>query len=158
MRTRIVRFLEEYPLASRRRIFFVYGIALIIGTHIPRLKLGEGVIIAPDKLMHVAAFGGLAMLMMLSHFVRRDGRLFNGKNIVLCAVYSLLWGGVTEVTQQLFVAGRTASVQDVICNSIGIVFAVLVGVWLGLGKEGTEAARHQGIKERQKESSTDYAD
>ena len=133
MRMRIVRFLEEFPLASRRRIFFVYGIALIIGTHIPRLRLGKGIIIAPDKLMHVAAFGGLAMLMMLSHFVGRDGRLFNGKNILLCAIYSLVWGGVTEVTQQLFVPGRTASVQDVICNSIGIVVAAGVGMWLGKG-------------------------
>lgn len=137
--TGVVRFIENIPLMSRRRIFVMYGIALIVGTHYPRLRLGSGVVFSPDKVLHVAAFWGLAFLMILSQWFcgkndigndHEDGSLFNTRNILWSGLAALLWGGVTELTQQLFVPGRQANGWDVLCNVIGIGCAVGVGFLL----------------------------
>ncbi len=118
---------ERFPLISRRRIFVVYGIALIIGTHIPRFKLqGAGMIIPPDRILHLLAFGGLTMLIMGAHLINRQGALLSKRNIYGSAVSAFLWGSLTELTQQFLVPGRWANSWDVGCNITGITLAIIV--------------------------------
>lgn len=128
----IARFVESigrFPRNSRRRIFGVYGLALIIGTHLPRFRLGaEGFFIPPDRILHVLAFGGLAGLLTLAHFINQDQPIFNRRNIYGSAVGALLWGGLTELTQQFLVPGRWANFWDIGCNIIGISIAVGVSL------------------------------
>lgn len=147
----VVRFIEGIPLISRRMIFVIYGIALIVGTHYPRLRLGSGIIFSPDKILHVAAFGGLVFLMMVSQWFcdtrthHEKDLIFNTRNILWSGLVACMWGGVTEVTQQLFVPGRQANGWDVLCNVIGVGGAVGVGFMLG-GWAGDEGISHEHEK------------
>lgn len=126
---RFVEALEQFPRNARRRIFVVYGTALIIGTHIPRFQLGgDTLIVPPDRILHVFAFGGLAGLLNLAHFFNPSQPIFNRRNIYASAVIALLWGCLTELTQQFFVPGRWASRWDVGCNITGIALALSVGL------------------------------
>ncbi len=127
---RFVGFLERIPLAARRRMLTYYGIALIIGTHIPRLKLGQARTIPIDKALHVVAFMGLAGLLMLACIPRKAERPFVPRSILISAAIAFIWGGITEITQELFVYQRYASIKDVLCNLAGVGLAITIGFML----------------------------
>ena len=135
----IVRFIENIPLASRRRIFLIYGLALIIGTHTPRVNFGKGFVISADKLLHVIAFMGLALLMMSACLGPGARRPFETRSILWGALFAFVWGGVTEMTQTLFVPGRMAHVLDVACNVIGVSAAIFVGFVLQWGMNARQS-------------------
>ncbi len=144
MIARLVEALEQFPRSSRRRICIIYGVALIIGTHIPRFRLGgSNLVVPPDRILHVLAFGGLAGLLTLAHFINRTQPIFNRRNIYGSAVIALLWGGITELTQQFLVPGRWANLWDVGCNLTGIGIAVGVGLTLR-----TVQQRHQNVSKQ----------
>jgi VanZ family protein len=71
-----------------------------------------------DKLEHAGAFAGLTLLGCLA-FPERS-------NAARLAVGLVAFGSVCE-TLQMFVPGRSASVEDAIANTIGVL--IVSGLW-----------------------------
>ena len=119
-------------LARPWRIAFVlYATALTVATHWPRLELtGPGGSEAPDKLLHLFAFGGLAFLLIQTRWLSR---------VWVAGIVAAIWTLLDEITQALPVLGRQASLIDILAGELGVV---LVIVWMSaLGPIGTVANR-----------------
>ncbi|HMN96597.1 MAG TPA: hypothetical protein PKC43_01815 [Phycisphaerales bacterium] len=97
----------------------VYAALLTLGTHWPRLALGTESLRVSDKLLHMAAFGGLTFLLWQAWIIRRPA--------LLLAV-GAAWAALDELTQGIPGLGRTISGLDVIASVAG-VFLVAAGVW-----------------------------
>ncbi len=123
----------EFALRSRRpwRVaFVVYVLMLTVGTHWPRLQLGTEEVPVSDKLVHAAAFGMLALLLMQTGWVRRRW---------LAAVMAAIWAVVDELSQGIPWLGRTVRVDDVLAGLCGIL-TVLMVAW-AMRIRGAGAAR-----------------
>ena len=119
-------------LARPWRIAFVlYASALTVATHWPHLDLtGPTGPKAPDKLLHLFAFGGLAFLLIQTRWLGR---------IWMAGIVSVMWTLLDEITQSLPVLGRQSSLIDILAGQLGIV---LVIVWVSvLGPIGGIANR-----------------
>lgn len=119
-------------LARPWRIAFVlYTSALTVATHWPHLDLtGPTGPEAPDKLLHLFAFGGLAFLLIQTRWLGR---------IWMAGVVTVIWTLLDEITQSLPVLGRQSSLIDILAGQLGIV---LVIVWMSvLGPVGGIANR-----------------
>ena len=95
--------LKSWALA----LLVVYWLALIAGTHVPRAQqvlLPKNV---SDKLLHLTAYGGLAMLICLNWSLRRTLTWRHGV-IVLALIAS--FGALDEVTQ--IPVGRDCDLAD----------------------------------------------
>jgi hypothetical protein len=123
--------LDAHDRARPWRLAFVlYALALATGTHWPKLELHLGDRPAPDKLIHLVAFGGLAVLLWQTRWVSGLGRL---------ALIGLAWSAVDETTQAIPGLGRHLSWLDMIAGQIGIV---LVAAWgWALEPQGGAASR-----------------
>ncbi len=101
------------------RVFFVaYAIALTVGTHWPRLDLDVGDLPAPDKILHMLGFGGLAFLLWRTRWIMR---------IRIMLPILLLWALLDEITQAIPILGRSFSLLDVLGGWLGI-FSVMAWV------------------------------
>ena len=89
-----------------------------IGSILPGTALFQP-IMSSDKLLHLIAYAGLALLQPL--FIK-ESRLF-----IRCAVLLVLWGIFLEGAQG-FVPNRFPSFWDFVANTVG----VLVGTWAGI--------------------------
>lgn len=112
--------------AQRRRrtllgLWLVSTIAVAIGSLVPELAPPEGRVgfMPIDKLIHIAAYAGLAFLPQVG-IVRLKPATFG-------ALFMILLGGGIEIAQG-FTPGRDGSLGDAITNALG----VLVGIALGL--------------------------
>ena len=77
------------------------------------------------KLAHAVEYGVLAVLLGITiRFSRRWNQKWQIKTIILCWLYAC-----TDEFHQLFVPGRAGQVRDVIIDTVGAIFAVLV-IWL----------------------------
>lgn len=114
-----------------RLAFVLYASALTVATHWPHLDLtGPTGPKAPDKLLHLFAFGGLAFLLIQTRWLGR---------IWLAGIVTVMWTLLDEVTQSLPVLGRQSSLIDILAGQLGIV---LVIVWMSaLGPIGGIANR-----------------
>lgn len=101
----------------------VYLGAMFLGTHIP-LKMEQLTAHNKDKLLHLAAYGGLGLL--VSWRVSRLPRWLRQFWLAWGAI--LLWACVDEITQPL--VGRTLDVYDWIADAIGSAFGLVLGVCL----------------------------
>ncbi len=127
--------------AAQRRwrlLFLLYALALTIGTHWPRLELGSEKNPAPDKLLHLCAFAGLAVLLWRTGWIR---------STLLFAALALSWAALDEVTQGFPGLGRETSWQDLLASSLGVVIAVALR-W-ALAPVGGAASRAVGAFHRQ---------
>ncbi len=108
-------------LARPWRIAFVlYASTLTVATHWPRLDLtGPGGAEAPDKLLHLFAFGSLAFLLIQTRWLR---------NVWTVGVVALLWTVLDELTQSLPVLGRQWSLADMLAGQLGVAL-VVAWVW-----------------------------
>lgn len=97
----------------------VYATALTIGTHWPRLELGTESVPVSDKLLHMAAFGGLTLLLWQAWIVRRLLPLF---------LFGVGWAVLDELTQAIPGLGRTVSPLDITASGVG-VFIVVAVLW-----------------------------
>ena len=107
LRLSIVRYdATEHARRSARpwRIAFVlYACALTVATHWPQLEIGTEGQPAPDKLLHLFAFGGLAFLLIRTSWLR---------TIWAVGILTFMWTVLDEITQALPVLGRHSSVTD----------------------------------------------
>jgi VanZ family protein len=101
-----------------------YWVALFVGTHMPieRLALSRG---TADKFAHVAAFGGLAMLVAITW--RLAAGHFHLPQLFSVWAIVVLYGAIEETTQPM--VGRTASLIDWSADAIGATLGSML-FWL----------------------------
>ena len=101
-------------LAAARVVFVVYTLALVTATHWPGLAV-RGPVERTDLLVHIGAFGGWALLLGATRWLRARGRpAREGLRVCLVAVG---FGVVDEVTQPLM--SRVFDVLDLGANFTG---------------------------------------
>jgi VanZ family protein len=81
-----------------------------------------------DKMMHVGAYFGLAMLWLVFVIFNDENRRLIGK-IILVLVASIIFGIFVEVLQDRLTTYRQLDLHDIIANSIGVISAGIL-VWL----------------------------
>jgi len=99
-----------------RILFFVYAIAMAIGTHWPGIKI-TGPMPNPDLLVHVAAFGAWTLLLVLCRFF---GPAVSMRNVLICAGIAVGYAVFDEVTQAIPGLNRHAALQDFLADVIGV--------------------------------------
>ena len=115
-----------------RLVFVLYACALTLSTHWPQLDLGmvTDTQTAPDKLLHLFAFGGLAFLLIRTRWLR---------TIWAVGVVTFMWTLLDEITQALPVLGRQSSVTDILAGELGVAL-IVTWAW-ALGSIGGVANR-----------------
>lgn len=105
-----------------------YFALLFFGTHWPWLPtradwmdLSHRLAVAPDKIAHTVAFGGLSLL--VAFWLRARRRNFHWRHDALMAAGLIAYAHVDEVTQYL-VPHRTPDVYDLLANLVGIALGL----------------------------------
>ena len=113
--------LPRLASASRpwRIAFLLYAGALTLGTHWPRLRLNVGDMPAPDKVLHLLGFAGLAFFLWRTRWIGSVGAFS-----VICVGWILL----DEFTQAIPILGRSFTWLDVAGGALGIAL-VLIWLW-----------------------------
>ena len=91
-----------------------YWILLFVGTHIPANAV-LGKLYASDKVLHAAAFAGLAFLMAWA--IPTDRSRIH-KNTVFAAFVCVIYAAVDEILQ--IPVGRTADWKDFVADCVGV--------------------------------------
>jgi len=113
-----------------RVAFVVYALALTVATHWPALALGDETQPAPDKLLHMLVFGGLALLLWRTRWVKPTWLLVG---------LVLIWAAADELTQGIPVLRRSVTWQDMVAGQLAVI---LVGAWVwALGPLGGAPSR-----------------
>lgn len=94
-----------------------YFIALVTGTHWPRANFNFGFEIT-DKMMHTAAYAGLAALCRLT-WLTWPSLAKNNRTAIFFAIMLCSMGAIDELTQ-IPVPGRTGSIYDWIADVVGV--------------------------------------
>jgi len=111
-----------------RVAFVAYTAALLTATHWPGLAV-KGPVERTDLLIHMGAFGGWAVLLFLTRWLRAPDRpVVEGGRVALAAV---CFGVFDETTQPLF--SRVFDWTDLMADTLGAVLgagcATLCLVW-----------------------------
>jgi hypothetical protein len=113
-----------------RVAFVMYALALTVASHWPALALGDEKQPAPDKLLHMLVFGGLAFLLWRTRWL---------KSIWLVVLLALVWTVADEFTQGIPILRRWVTWQDIVAGQLGVI---VVGAWLwALGPVGGAPSR-----------------
>jgi VanZ family protein len=101
-----------------------YWLALFLGTHLPidRLALHRG---SADKFAHIAAFGGLAILVAITW--RLSGGRLHARQLIWVWIIVVLYGAIEETTQPL--VNRSASLIDWMADALGATLGLVVFWW-----------------------------
>ncbi len=97
---------------ASRVVFVLYALALTTATHWPALKIGTETFPAPDKIIHMIAFGGLLVMLWRTRWVPR---------IWQAGLIVLVWALVDELSQSIEVLQRTFTLQDMVAGQLGVV-------------------------------------
>lgn len=117
-----------WSLHWRRTAAIGAVLVLLIGTHIPRLAIGpeeDG----PDKLMHLAAFATIAMLVRVAT---------PGRSIVFAGAFALGLAFFDETTQELPGLNRSFDPLDLVADGGGIAVALAWCAALGPPRRGPD--------------------
>ena len=110
-----------------RVVFWFCTIALLAGSHYPKLEVGTPGD-APDKLLHFFAYGGWAVLLVGTGYI---------KSLPLVAILAIAFGVFDELTQAIPMLGRSPDPWDLVADGAGGVVAV---VWIhALGPTGVDS-------------------
>ena len=128
---------RRLALRHFRIVSFIYLLALIVGTHWPRLELsGPGG--AFDKLIHFFAFGLMIFCFWICNWVTGPARLV----IVGIGVCFLI-----EITQATLSVGRVYSLHDVEAGTMGVVaFVIMITALRPLPGSAIEEVRNLWIR------------
>lgn len=114
----------------------VYWLAIFAATHLPGSSLPS---LGSDKLYHVAAFGGLGLLLSAVMALRvRDMRVHASAVLTIALLYAMF----DEWSQQ-FVAGRSPDVKDFAADACGTLMGLFC-FWIvrsAFASEGRSASR-----------------
>ena len=126
-------------------LLIVYWISIFTGTHLPGSAVKS--LHLQDKVLHFAAFAGLAFLLAWS-LPRRIAGVIPG--VAATAALATIYAVIDEWTQG-FVAHRTPSFGDLVADALGItsgliIYLVLRAVlysWLDRPRAASEPMAHQ---------------
>jgi len=128
---------RRLALRHFRIVSVVYLLALIVGTHWPRLEL-SGPSGAFDKLIHFFAFGLMIFCFWICNWVTGSVRLV----IVGIGVCFLI-----EITQATLSVGRVYSLHDVEAGTMGVVaFVIMIAALRPLPGAAVEEVRRLWIR------------
>ncbi len=99
-------------------VLLAYWLLIFVGTHLPAHTLPS--IATSDKILHFAAFAGLAFLLA---WAIPSGRWPLSRNLVIAAAIAFSYAVIDELTQQL-VPGRTCDPLDIAADSVGILIGL----------------------------------
>ena len=94
----------------------LWSLAILAGCTIPGDALRSMYIFTPDKLYHIAAFAGYALLWMRA-----------GVRLRTIIATGLLFGVFIEVWQHTLPIGRSADPYDALADAIGLALGVAAG-------------------------------
>ncbi len=99
-------------------ILSAYWLLIFVGTHLPAPALPA--LGTSDKLLHLAAFAGLAFLLA---WAIPSGRWPLSRNLALAAAIAFGYAVLDELSQQ-FIPGRTCDPLDVAADTVGILIGL----------------------------------
>lgn len=102
-------------------ILFLTGLP---GSVFPHVKPAIGL----DKVVHVCMYAGFAFLCIWGYrkqFVSGE-RAYRRRALLLTAIVSIAYGGLTELMQEYLVPTRTGDWFDFMADSIGTLIGVIV--------------------------------
>ena len=107
-----------------------YTCALTIGSLVKPVKLIDTTISNIDKLLHLGAYFGLAVLWLcFIHSIKTGATqhwvAFKPKVYITMAILLVLYGIIIELLQGSATTYRTPDVWDVLANSIGVLLGSL---------------------------------
>lgn len=140
--TRFVQRMELAPVRYWRVVIIVYAIALTIGTHWPKLRVGGPGGFPIDKVLHVVAFAGAAGLLMLARPAGSHRTAFSIANVALAASMTLVWAALDEWTQSAAALDRFARLDDYIADAIGVAISTAIA-GLFFSRAGRQKTRQQ---------------
>jgi len=79
-----------------------------------------------DKIMHVAMYFVLTVVLIYGFWKRNKGQFRLRKFVCVCILFPVLLGGIVEVFQELFFKPRSADWFDWLADGIGVLFAYLL--------------------------------
>jgi len=103
---------------------FIMLLCGLPGKDLPNIDFWE--IDIEDKLAHAGVFGILGFLMVYGS-VRRKGRTnLSNMHIYRLMLVAAIYGGLTEIFQELFFPSRFGDVSDFIADALGAFLGILV--------------------------------
>ena len=128
---------RRLALRHFRIVSSIYLLALIVGTHWPRLEL-SGPSGAFDKLIHFFAFGLMIFCFWICNWVTGFARLV----IIGFGICFLI-----EITQLTLSVGRVYSLHDIEAGTLGVVaFAIMIRALRPVSGSAIEAVRNLWIR------------
>ena len=91
-----------------------------------------------DKIVHVLAYGGLAVMLLGSCSLRAGHYSWRqiGASVVIASLY-----GASDELHQSFVPGRSPEIGDWVADTLGALIAVLLVAWLVRNRRALKPAK-----------------
>jgi VanZ family protein len=105
-------------LLRPRALAVAWTLALAVGFSVPGASLPDLTLLSADKLLHVGAFVGFALL-WLRAYPARPGRILAG---------GLLFAVLSEVYQHVMPIGRLFSLYDALADAVGLGIGLYAGL------------------------------
>ena len=107
-------------------VSIIYSASLIFASlvkpeNIPKIEINYS-----DKIFHFLAYGMLTLLWFSAFFY--NFRIIEKKAITYSAIFSIMCGLIIEVLQDKLTVYRSLDVYDIVANTLGVIFGVLVVV------------------------------
>ncbi len=111
-----------FSLAARLT-FAAYALALVVGTHWPRLDLHDAPLQASDKVLHFVAFFFWTVFLTAAAFF---GPALSRRNRLRAAAIAAIYAPLDELTQAIPGVNRAVSALDLAANLGGVAVAALL--------------------------------
>ncbi len=121
--------MKSIPFARRHLPAILWLAALFGQSSIPGYKLPEVHLFSFDKLVHLAIYGVLGVLLVRSLEAQKRWPKLSAHPFIWAAVLASLYG-ITDELHQLFTPNRSADVFDWLADTLGAVLFILALRWL----------------------------
>ncbi len=116
-------------LLGHKTLFALVSLAMLIITWASLAKIASPVPIrvqGSDKIGHFIAYFGLTLIWFLFFFFsEKQNRNFT-QSILISSIICILYGGLMEILQALITNYRSSDWYDMIANTSGTVFVVII--------------------------------
>jgi VanZ family protein len=109
-----------------------WGLLILLLTLLPAQAVPGGGLLGRyhlDKLAHAVLFGVFLVLLVKALRSGVAGERDRHQSVMLALVLSLLYGGSTELLQELMGAGRRGDVMDMAADALGVILGAAYLRW-----------------------------
>ncbi len=117
---------------------FIVILCGIPGRDIPHISFLE--LLEFDKWVHAAVFFVLVVLLISAMRNEAAPQIFQRYPLIISAFFSIAYGGILEILQEVLFVERSADVLDFIANSVGSLMALVFVYWNTSRKKKVENA------------------